>query len=152
MATGATRATLTTGELDLLDLLSQSDNDECGAFVIFGGTVRLHNGGKTVKDLAYSAYEPLAAKTLHEIEQQAIAEHGLASCQIVHRMGDLQIGDVSVYVIARSVHRGEAFAGARFAIEAVKHKVAIWKHERYTDGTDVWVEGCSLCGTNDTEP
>lgn len=125
-------------------LLDASANDECGALVVFGGTVRRHNHGREVTRIAYSAHGPLAEKTLSEIEQETCSRFGVAHCRLVHRVGELAVGDVSVFAVVRSVHRGEAFEAARYAVEALKHRVAIWKHEHYSDGSSAHMEGCSL--------
>lgn len=130
--------------LDLDALLDGSADPSCGALVVFGGTVRDHNHGREVTDITYSAHAPLAEATLAEIEQETLERFDARHCRLVHRVGDLGVGDVSVYAVVRAPHRGEAFEAARYAVEALKHRVAIWKHERYSDGTSAHLEGCSL--------
>lgn len=143
--------TLSNEALSLEELLLQTQDPECGAYVVFGGTVRLHNGGegKEVVKLDYTAYPPLAEKTISEIQQETLDKYPVNSVEIRHRLGEMNVGEVAVLVLVRSVHRSEAFDAARYAIEAVKHRVAIWKEEYYSDGTSVFSEGCSLCGTDD---
>lgn len=130
--------------LNLDDLLAATEDGECGALVVFGGTVRRHNHGREVASIEYSAHAPLAEKTLAEIETETCERFGVASCRLVHRVGELDVGDVSVYAVVRSVHRAEAFDAARHAVEALKHRVAVWKQERYTDGSSAYLEGCTL--------
>ena len=130
--------------LGLEALLTETEDAECGALVVFGGTVRRHNHGREVVDIAYSAHGPLAEKTLAEIEAETLEKFEARHCRLVHRVGELAVGDVSVYAVVRAVHRGEAFEAARYAVEALKHRVAIWKHERYSDGSSAHLEGCSL--------
>ncbi|HEU0197192.1 MAG TPA: molybdenum cofactor biosynthesis protein MoaE, partial [Nevskiaceae bacterium] len=65
-------------------------------------------------------------------------------CEIRHRIGDMAIGDISVVVVVRAAHRGEAFEAGRYGIDTVKHEVAIWKYEEYADGTHEYVKGCPL--------
>lgn len=129
--------------LDLDELLSATEDGECGALVVFGGTVRRHNHGREVAGIEYSAHKPLAEKILGEIEAETRERFGVPHCRLVHRVGDLKVGDVSVYAVVRAVHRAEAFDAARYAVEALKHRVAVWKHEHYTDGTSAHLEGCT---------
>lgn len=146
MANGACEKRLTNQPLDINAALAATAGPGFGALVVFTGTVREENGGKRVRQLTYSAYEPLAEKRLAEIEAQAEAEHPGVRCLVRHRLGTLAVGDASVLVVARSAHRAEAFAAARWAIEAIKHEVPVFKHERYADGTEAYLEGCSLHG------
>lgn len=137
--------------LNLDQLLAATADGECGALVVFGGTVRRHNRDREVAGIEYSAHGPLAEKTLTEIETETRERFGVSHCRLVHRVGDLEVGDVSVYAVVRAVHRAEAFDAARHAVEALKHRVAIWKHERYTDGTDAYLEGCTLVEESRTD-
>lgn len=139
--------------LELDALLEETANPECGAVVVFGGTVRLHNDGREVTRLDYSVYAPLAEKALADIERDTERRFGVSSCRIRHRIGALDIGELSVLVVVRAPHRGEAFDAARFAIDTLKHTVPIWKREEYSDGTHVFVQGCALHGNGrDGEP
>lgn len=137
--------------IDLNELLSETDHPSCGGLAIFGGAVRDHHEGKSVTKLAYSAYEPLAKRLLAEIETETIASFGVHACRCVHRIGELAIGEISVYVVVRSAHRKEAFAACKHAIDRIKHEIPVWKHEFYTDGTSAFVKGCCL-NTDDDEP
>jgi molybdopterin synthase catalytic subunit len=135
---------LVTAEISVDQALRAAADPRAGAAVMFSGTVRNHNDGRMVKSIAYSAYAPLAEKVLAEIEQEVYAKFDVIKCIIVHRVGQLEIGDCSVLVVVSSAHRPEAFAGGRYAIEEIKHRVPIWKLEEYTDGTHSHVKGCSL--------
>jgi molybdopterin synthase catalytic subunit len=130
--------------LELEALLEQTRCRACGAVVVFGGTVRDHNAGREVARLSYSVYRPLAERALAEIEEEAVGRFKVASCRILHRVGELAIGDLSVVVVVRAPHRAEAFEAARYAIDTVKHRVPIWKREEYSDGTHAYVKGCAL--------
>lgn len=130
--------------LTLEDLLAETADPGCGALVVFAGTVRDHNHGRAVSSIDYSAYAPLADRTLAEIETETVARHDIAACRLIHRTGALAVGDVSVYAVVRAAHRAEAFDAARWAVEALKHRVAVWKHEHYADGGSAYLEGCSL--------
>lgn len=135
---------LTDEAITLEPLLAASFAPEAGALVVFAGTVRNHNDDRAVTRLEYSAHRPLAEKVLAEIERETRARFDVTACRIVHRLGPLAIGDVSVAIVVRAVHRAEAYAASRHAIEAVKHRVPIWKLEEYADGTRSYVKGCSL--------
>lgn len=130
--------------LDLDTLLQATADEQCGALVVFGGVVRLHNFGLEVTHIDYSAYPPLAQKTLSEIESETRDKFGVPHCRLVHRTGRLKVGELSVLAVVRAPHRGEAFDAARYAVEALKHRVAVWKHEHYSDGSCAYMEGCTV--------
>lgn len=134
--------------LELATLLDETDSPDCGALVVFAGTVRRHNDGQPVTGLSYSAYEPLAEKALDDIEQDTLARFEVSSCRIHHRLGDLKIGDMSVLVVVRAAHRADAFAAARHAIDTLKQTVPIWKREAYADGRQTYLEGNALHGND----
>lgn len=135
---------LTDQPLELDPLLAATESPESGALVVFAGTVRLYNDGHKVTAINYSAYAPLAEKSLAEIEQETLRRFDITRCEIRHRIGDMQIGDMSVVVVVRAAHRAEAFEAGRYAIDTVKHQVPIWKLETYADGSQVYVKGCAL--------
>lgn len=130
--------------LQLEPLLAWGEHADCGGLAVFGGTVRNHHEGKAVVRLAYSAYVPLAERLLREIEDETCVRFALPYCRIVHRVGLLEIGDVAIYCVTRAAHRAEAFAACRHAVDAVKHRVPIWKEEFYADGSSAFVDGCCI--------
>ncbi len=130
--------------LELDPLLAQTDSPECGALVVFAGTVRVHNDGRKVTAINYSAYVPVAEKAMAEIEEETLRRFDITRCEIRHRIGDMQIGDMSVVVVVRAAHRAAAFEAGRYAIDTIKHSVPIWKLETYDDGSQVYVKGCAL--------
>jgi molybdopterin synthase catalytic subunit len=132
---------LQTGQLDLAALLAETANEDCGALVVFGGTVRDENEGRPVSGMSYSAHALLAEKALTEIEQETLRHFDIRKCRIVHRTGNLALGELSVLVIVRAAHRAAAFDAARHAVEALKQRVAIWKEEHYADGGSRYLEG-----------
>src|SRR4030095_988739 len=103
-----------------------------------------HNEGKRVRHLEYEAFAALAVREGERIIAEAIARFGVQRAACVHRVGDLGIGDLAVWVGASSAHRAEAFAACRYIIDAVKHRVPIWKKEHYVDGASGWVN-CERC-------
>ncbi|MGH8458693.1 MAG: molybdenum cofactor biosynthesis protein MoaE, partial [Nevskiales bacterium] len=120
---------LQTRALDLAALLHETDGPCSGALVVFGGTVRNENEGRPVTGMSYSAYAPLAEKALTEIEQDTLRRFDIQQCRIVHRIGELSLQEFSVLVVVRAAHRATAFDAARYAIDALKQRVPIWKEE-----------------------
>ena len=112
--------------------------------MVFGGTVRDENEGRSVDGITYTAYEPLAEKALAEIESETLSSFPIDSCRILHRVGKLSLGELSVLVVVRAAHRADAFAGARFALDTLKQRVPIWKEEHYLDGDSRYLEGTPL--------
>ena len=135
---------LTDQPLVLEDLLAETADPSCGALIVFAGTVRNHNDGRDVNRIDYSAYAPLAERTMAEIETETLQRFDIQACRVCHRIGALEIGDVSIYAVVRAGHRAEAFEAGRFAVEALKHRVAVWKREHYADGDAEWLDGTAL--------
>jgi molybdopterin synthase catalytic subunit len=135
---------ITEQRLELEALLAQTESPDCGALVVFAGTVRVHNDGREVASIEYSAYAPLAEKALAEIEQETLRRFDITRCEIRHRIGAMQVGDMSVVVVVRAAHRAAAFEAGRYAIDTVKQRAPIWKHEAYTDGSRAYVQGHAL--------
>jgi len=131
---------LTRDPLDLATVLAETEDPACGALVIFGGTVRLDDG---VQQIDYTAYEPLAEKTLGEIEQETCTRFGVRHCRLLHRLGAVALGELSVLVVVRAGHRPEAFEAARYAIDELKKRAPIWKEE-HTRVEKRFVEGVPL--------
>jgi adenylyltransferase/sulfurtransferase len=116
----------------------------CGGYTAFEGWVRNHNEGHTVSRLEYEAFEPLAVKEAERIMAEAVERFGIEHASCVHRIGNLAIGDMAVWVGASARHRHEAFLACRYIIDEVKHRVPIWKKEHYENGDSGWVN-CERC-------
>jgi len=129
---------LTRSPIDLSELLAASPVD--GALCLFAGVVRNHNATRAVGHLEYEAYEEMALAELRSIEMDARHQWPISELRIVHRLGRLEIGEVSVAVAVTSPHRAEAFDACRHVIDTLKKTVPIWKKEFYADGS-VWLEG-----------
>jgi molybdopterin synthase catalytic subunit len=110
-----------------------------GAVCLFVGVVRDENRGRSVLRLEYEAYEEMALPLMEEIASETARRHPVTDVRLVHRLGRLEIGEASVAVAVSSPHRAEAFAACRFAIDALKAKVPIWKKEFYADGSE-WLD------------
>ena len=115
---------------------------DCGGFVFFEGRVRNHHRGRNVTGLRYEAYLELAQKEGRRLVDEVARKYGVRAAAI-HAVGDLQPGDLAVWVGAASSHRDQAFAACRDLIDSIKSRVPIWKHETYTSGQGQWIEGCS---------
>jgi MoaE-MoaD fusion protein len=111
-----------------------------GALVIFDGFVRDNFKGERTLYLEYEAYEPMAYAKMQEIRAHMRSKFAIHRLAIVHRLGRLEIGETSVLIAVSSAHRAAAFEACRYAIEALKRSVPIWKKE-YFAGGGVWVEG-----------
>lgn len=110
-----------------------------GALVTFVGAVRDHHAGRKVVSLAYTAYGPMAEQVCGELINEAEARWNVRVA-MVHRLGELSIGDPAVAVVVAAAHRSAAFDACRWLIDGLKSRVPIWKRERYADGTEAWVD------------
>lgn len=115
-----------------------------GGYVSFEGWVRDENEGREVIRLEYEAFEELAVKEGVRILAQAAALFPIKRALCIHRVGELALGDMAVWVGVSSAHRAEAFAACRFIIDEIKHRVPIWKKEHYRNGDSGWVN-CERC-------
>lgn len=110
---------------------------DCGALVLFSGTVRDHAEGRPgVTRLVYEAYAEQVEPRLTAIAEEARQRWPLGRLALLHRIGELALGESSVVVAATSAHRREAFEAARFCIDTLKATVPIWKRETWDDGED----------------
>ncbi len=139
---------LTETPISAAALTEQLRDDTCGGFVSFEGWVRNHNEGQQVLRLEYEAYKALALKEGEKILAEAREKFPVAHIVCVHRVGELAIRDMAVWVGVSAGHRGEAFDACRYVIDEVKLRVPIWKKEYYTDGDSGWVncEACAAAG------
>jgi molybdopterin synthase catalytic subunit len=130
---------LTTEPIDYHALTEQVRRPGCGAVVTFLGTVRDLTGDRVTTALDYEAYPGMAEKKMAEIEQDTRRRWPVGELALVHRLGHLEVGDVSVAVAVSCPHRAEAFEACRHAIDRLKELVPIWKKENWQDGTSEWV-------------
>lgn len=110
-----------------------------GAVVTFEGLVRDHHEGRAVKGLSYQAYPALALKEGQRLLDEAAARFPLTGLYVVHRTGDLALGEAAVWIWAAAGHRREAFEAASWVLDEIKSRVPIWKLEHYADGERAWV-------------
>ena len=126
----------------------------CGGYAAFEGWVRDSSEGRGVRGLEYEAFEALALREGERIVGEAIARFGVARAACVHRVGELGIGELAVWVGVSAAHRDEAFRACRYIIDEIKHRVPIWKKEHYLDGDSGWVncERCAAPGARSEAP
>jgi molybdopterin/thiamine biosynthesis adenylyltransferase/molybdopterin synthase catalytic subunit/rhodanese-related sulfurtransferase len=133
-----------TAPLSPEQLRTALEDPACGGYATFEGWVRDHNDGRNVRHLEYEAYVELAEKEGERIVAEAVRRFGVKHVRCVHRVGDLALGELAVWVGVSAGHRAEAFAACRYVIDEVKHRVPIWKKEHYADGDSGWVN-CERC-------
>ena len=110
-----------------------------GAYAAFEGWVRDHNEGRAAHGLRYEAYARLAEAEGERILEEALTRFAIADAACVHRVGELAVGELAVWVGVSAAHRDAAFGACRWIIDEVKASVPIWKHERYADGDASWL-------------
>ena len=135
------RAWITRDPIGPADVLARVGAASDGAVVLFLGAVRNRNDGAPVSGLSYEAYGAMAERVLKEIAGEAAERLGTDRLAVVHRVGELAIGDVSVAIAASSPHRAESFDAARYVIEAIKKRLPVWKKEHYVEGEPRWLDG-----------
>lgn len=133
---------ITTDDLDVGTAYDWAVQPDCGAVVVFSGTVRDHADGRdNVTHLTYEAYEDKALARLSEIITEARRRWPtIVRVALLHRIGRLTLGESSVLVVVSSPHRPEAFEAGRFCIDTLKVAVPIWKQEEWADGV-AWGTG-----------
>jgi len=134
-------ASIQQSPIDPAAVVEQVGHDEDGAVLLFVGVVRDHADGRAVTGMRYEAFEEMAVDVLETIAQEAAGHLGTDRVAVVHRVGDLSIGDASVAIAVSSPHRADAYDASRYVIEEIKKRLPIWKKEHYVEGDDAWVEG-----------
>src|SRR6185437_2413974 len=122
---------LSADPVDPAELRASLADRSCGGYASFEGWVRDHNEGRRVTHLEYEAFEPLAVKEGERVLAEAVERFGVERVACVHRVGDLALGDMAVWVGVSARHRHEAFLACRYIIDEVKHRLPIWKKEHY---------------------
>jgi molybdopterin synthase catalytic subunit len=134
------RFAITFAPLSVAEIYEQASDSKNGAVVMMSGTVRNQTDGKPVICLEYQAYEPMAIQVFYQIADQIRSFcPDVNRIAIYHRIGRLNIGEISVLVAVGCPHRSEAFEACRYAIDTLKHNAPIWKKEFWEDGTSNWV-------------
>jgi molybdopterin synthase catalytic subunit len=135
------RSRITDTPIDPGEALAQVGDPEHGAAILFLGTVRRRNEGRIVRGMRYDAYIAMAEEVLRTIARETADAAASEQVSLVHRVGELAIGEVSVAIAVSSPHRAQAFAAARHAIEEIKRRLPVWKQEHYVEGDAAWLDG-----------
>lgn len=133
------RFSLADTPVDTATLRANLLDDRVGAYAGFEGWVRNHNAGRAVAGLRYEAYVALAESEGERVLDEARSRYDILDAHCVHRIGELAIGELAVWVGVTAAHRDAAFAACRFIIDQVKARVPIWKHEGYVEGEAGWL-------------
>ncbi|HEV2739141.1 MAG TPA: molybdenum cofactor biosynthesis protein MoaE [Candidatus Elarobacter sp.] len=132
---------LSAGALDVDALVRGVKTDAHGAVVTFLGTTRETSPGdpRPVAALEYEAYDAMAVPEMENIARETRDRFGPLGIAMMHRTGRVALGEPSVAVVVAAPHRGKAFDACRYAIDALKSRVAVWKREIYQDGAAAWI-------------
>jgi molybdopterin synthase catalytic subunit len=131
---------ITRHDIDPHEIIARIQTGGDGAVVTFEGTVRNHTKGRATLCLDYEGYESMALQVMAKIGTEIAAAHEITHIAMVHRLGRMLVGEISVAVIVTAPHRRAAFEAALEGINRLKKLVPIWKKEHFVDG-EVWVEG-----------
>ena len=125
-------------ELSVDEVRTAIADPAAGGEVLFAGTVSDNDADRGVTALSYTAH-PSAEAELRRVAEDIVAKYDVIAVAAVHRVGDLAVGDLAVVVGVACTHRAEAFHACHALIDELKASVPIWKHQRFTDGSDEWV-------------
>ena len=132
------RADVTTQIIEV-DLLAELVRDKrAGAVVVFSGDVRNHDGGKEVLTLTYEIH-PTAKDKIESITHALLTQRDVIKVALSHRYGEIAIGETAFAVAVSAEHREAAFETCSALVDEIKAKLPIWKHQRFSDGTEEWV-------------
>lgn len=129
---------ITSEKLNLQECYNFVADPSCGGIAVFVGTVRNDTQNKTVTQLDFSTYKPMAIKEMEKIAKMALEKFDIKKIAIHHAEGMLQIEDIPVIITVSSKHRQASFDACQYAIDTLKETVPIWKKEYFTNG-EVWV-------------
>lgn len=124
--------------LSVDEVLAAVADPKAGGVVLFAGAVRDHDRNQQVSGLSYSGH-PSAEAELRRVAEKVAEKFPVTAIAVVHRIGDLDIGDLAVVAAVSCPHRAEAFDACRELIDTLKALVPIWKHQKFADGSDEWV-------------
>ncbi|MBI1348349.1 molybdenum cofactor biosynthesis protein MoaE [bacterium] len=130
---------LTHEPIDYQASVERVRSHSAGAVLLFLGTVREMTQGRQTLALDYDAYPEMAKVQMQKLEAIARERWPIIELEIVHRLGHLELGDISISIAFSSPHRREAFEAGQFLIDEFKKVVPIWKQENWSDGTKEWV-------------
>ncbi len=112
---------------------------EIGAVVTFRGIIRGSSNGKEIEKLYYDYYPEMVEKSLRDMRDQAISHFGIIDATIIHRVGEVKVGELALLVITVAKHRKEAFNAAQWIMDEIKKSAAIWKKGIFKEGGEAWI-------------
>jgi molybdopterin synthase catalytic subunit len=124
--------------LSVDEVLSAVSDPAAGGIALFVGTVRDNDHDRAVVRLGYTAH-PSAPAEMRRVAEKVAASFGLMAVAALHRVGDLEVGDLAVVAAVACPHRAEAFDACRALIDELKQVVPIWKHQEFAGGESEWV-------------
>lgn len=130
---------LTRDPIDYPALTESVRSHQSGAVVLFLGTVREMTNGRQTVALDYEAYPEMAEAKMAELEAECRNRWPVDRVGIVHRLGHLELGEISIAVAVGCPHRQQAFEAGKYLIDRLKEVVPVWKKENWSDGTTEWV-------------
>jgi MoaE-MoaD fusion protein len=139
-AEGQSTVALVTSPIDTAAHIEKIKQGKDGAVVVFDGIVRNHTRGRRTLHLFYESYEAMALDQMKKLAAEAKDRFKVREIVLIHRLGQLSVGETSVLVVVASAHRAQAFDACRWLIDTLKSSVPIWKKEVFEDGA-VWVAG-----------
>ena len=140
---------VTTSKISEAQLFLDNPDPACGAEVLFLGRVRDLNVGQKVIAVSYDAFKPLTEKVFLQIYTETLSKWGPhLNAKIIHRIGKLFPGEISVAILVATPHRDECYKASRYIIEELKTRSPIWKKEHYENNETEWLQGHALCQHN----
>ena len=137
---------ITESEIDVNDVLNAITDIEgrSGATVIFIGSVRNLGINGKVQKMLYESYAKMAENKIKHIEKIAMEKYGINKIRIVHRIGELALGNNSIIIALSTPHSKDAFRACKYILAKIKQEVPIWKKEILSKGNEKWVDGKSI--------
>jgi molybdopterin synthase catalytic subunit len=124
--------------IDVTTLMAEAADERAGGIATFVGTTRIESRGRTVLRLEYEAYEGMAESVMAELAEELKARYDLCEVAMVHRVGVVGIGEISVAIAVSAPHRADALAACKDAIDRLKETAPVWKKEVY-EGGEEWI-------------
>ena len=138
MSVQVLEARLTSAEISVAALATQVASDSCGAVVTFSGNVRNLDKGKEVATLNYEIH-PSTEAILQEVTNEVANRYASIRCSVIHRYGQIPIGESALAIAVATPHRADAFRACAELVDEIKNRIPIWKHQIFIDGSDEWV-------------
>ncbi|MFT4571598.1 MAG: molybdopterin synthase catalytic subunit [Hyphomicrobiaceae bacterium] len=142
---------MTTDAIDLAGQVAAVADDEAGATTTFLGTTRRTNRGRLVLKLEYEAYDEMAVAEFDKITAEAAERWEICGAAIVHRTGEVPLGESSVVIAVSAPHRAESIRACHFLIDRLKEVAPIWKKEHF-EGGEVWIGSLADCVHDPEDP